>query len=128
MANAYSAPAQYNDYISPVDMQQVETTLAVKDAKYQANVVKIESQIEAMGNAPLLRDSDKQMLADNMKNITSQINQMSKMQLSRGTASLEATKAIKGAITPYIADQMALARGFQEDQKMLNEKRQKKPE
>lgn len=128
MANAFSIPAQYNEYIDPIDMRQVETTLAVKDAKYQANVVKIESQIEAMGNVPLLRDKDKQMLADNMKTITSQINQMSKMQLSRGTASLETGKAIKSAVTPYLADQMALARGFQEDQKMINEKRQKHPE
>lgn len=44
--SAYSQPAQYNDYIEPINIRQVERTLSTLDSKYKNNLKSLNDKSE----------------------------------------------------------------------------------
>ena len=125
MANAYSIARQYNDYISPVNLGFLNTTLQSLDGKYNANMAKVDALIESTINMPLAREADKKILYQNILNLENEINTFSKMQLTSTDTLRSINNSIQSAITPYIAEQLANSQkliGFDTKMSKLQEK------
>lgn len=128
MANAYSVARQYNEYISPVNLGLLNTTLQSLDGKYSANMAKVDALIETTVNMPLVREEDKKILYQNLLSLDSEINTFSKMQLTSPDTLRSIQSSIQSAITPYIAEQFKNSQKILNFQKEMVEKREKNPE
>src|SRR5690606_31636190 len=102
MANAYSTAVAYNEYISPVNLSLVNTVLASKEQKYNANMAKIDSVLESYGNMDFYRDEDKQMMYENINVMLDSMQGLDKMALSNSDTIRNINNSFKNAITPYL--------------------------
>lgn len=127
--NAYSQGRSYNNYISPVNFELIHTVLGSKEQKYNANLAKIDATIETYAKKDLARESDKQMLYENINNVIASMEGASKMSLSSADTMRYIDQAFTQAVTPYLGEQLvntAKMRKFYSDVATLKEKNPEK--
>lgn len=125
MANAYSEAHVNNNFIPTVNLGLINTVLASKEQKYNANVAKIDAVIETYAKTDLLRDKDKQMMYENINNVISNFDGVSKMSLTNTDTMRQIEQSFSTAVTPYLVEQMtntAKVRKFYGDLSKLKEK------
>lgn len=128
MANAYSVPQQFNQYIPPVDVGFVNTILATKQGQYDANLAKVDALVESYTNMPLVRQEDKQMLYQNLMAMENEVNTFSKMELTNSNTLRSIQSSLQTAVTPYIVEQFANSQKIINFQTEMAKKREKNPE
>ena len=64
MASAYSTPKQFDNYVQPVNLELVNFVLGSKEQKFNYNIAKVEQTLQDFGQLGLVRDQDKEYLAD----------------------------------------------------------------
>ena len=125
MANAYSERANFLGPVSSTNMQLDMMVLGAKQQAYDANIAKVDSIIEAYGNIPLLRDKDKQTLANNINKMLVEVNSYSKDALTDPNTIRNINQVMKGALTPELMKQSMYARNKTEFDALVNKKREK---
>lgn len=109
MANAYSQLVQYNAPHNPVNLALDAAVLGSLQKSYDANVAKVDAVIEAYGNIPLLRQKDKEQLANNINTMMTQVNTFSKMDLTNSDSVRQIQQSMKSALTPELMKQAEYA-------------------
>lgn len=125
MANAYSTAVAYNEYISPVNLSLVNTVLASKEQKYNANMAKIDSVLESYGNMDFYRDEDKQMMYENINVMLDSMQGLDKMALSNSDTIRNINNSFKNAVTPYLQQQLVNTAKIRSTFSHINELKQK---
>lgn len=125
MANAYSTAVAYNEYISPVNLSLVNTVLASKEQKYNANMAKIDSVLESYGNMDFYRDEDKQMMYENINVMLDSMQGLDKMALSNSDTIRNINNSFKNAVTPYLQQQLVNTAKIRSTFSNINELKQK---
>src|SRR5690606_4799151 len=125
MANAYSTAVAYNDYISTVNLSLVNTVLASKEQKYNDNMAKIDSVLEAYGNIDFYREDDKKMMYENINVLLDNMQGLDKMALSNSNTIRNIDNAFKSSITPYLQQQLVNTAKIRKTFNTLSEMREK---
>ncbi len=102
MANAYSIAVANNEYISPVNLQLVNTVLDSREQKYNANMAKIDAMIETYSGIGLAREEDKKLMYDNINVVLQSMEGLDKMALSNSDTIRNIDNAFSNALTPYL--------------------------
>lgn len=98
MASAYSQPQTYLPYIPTQDINLVNTVLATKEAKFDANVAEMDNLLAEYGNLEIYKDSDKEYLYDRLKTFTDTVNKYGKLDWSRTDVTRNIKNQIKGVL------------------------------
>lgn len=125
MANAYSIAVANNEYISPVNLQLVNTVLDSREQKYNANMAKIDAMIETYSGIGLAREEDKKLMYDNINVVLQSMEGLDKMALSNSDTIRNIDNAFSNALTPYLKEQLVNSAKIVGVQSMLAEKRKK---
>ena len=98
MANAFSILRNYGDYVSPGDLNLMHQAIQYKQGKYDANRLKIDSQIEQLANLDLVKPVDKQYFNERISTVIDMANQYGTMDLSENGITRGLQNHIKQAL------------------------------
>ena len=102
MASAHSILRNYGEYVQPYDLHLMQQGLAYKQQKFDANVEKVQSQIDQLVQIDLARDVDRQYLNDRMQILINKANEYGQMDLSNNSV----TKNMQGYISQALDDKV----------------------
>lgn len=128
MANAYSIPSNFGQWIDPVNTNLVNTVLGAKQQKYDYNVAKIDAQLEQYTKLPLARDKDKQYLKGRIDSVLKTVNGAGKLNMSDGNVARQIQQSIAGAIDDEVLTQMGNASAINRFEQNVAKKREEKPD
>lgn len=98
MASAYSQVQTYLPYIPTQDLNLVNTVLATKEAKFDANLAEMDNLLAEYGNIDIYKDSDKEYLYNRLKTFTDTVNKYGKIDWSNTDVSRNIKNQIKGVL------------------------------
>ena len=98
MASSYSILRDYGDYVSPGDLNLMHQAIQYKQGKYDANRLKIDSQIEQLANLDLVKPVDKQYFNERISTVIDMANQYGTMDLSENGITRGLQNHIKQAL------------------------------
>jgi hypothetical protein len=109
-----------NPYIPPVDLNLLNSVLAIKENSFKTNAAQIQQDIDTFSGLDVIRDVDKEYLSKKVNNVVSQINGLGGVDLSNAAVSSQlssmastigqdsniinastSTKLIRGLTTAY---------------------------
>lgn len=128
MANAFSIPQSFGQYIQPVNLNLVNASLASKQQRYDYNVAKVDSLLSEFSSIELIRDEDKQYLADRVNGVLNTVNQVQKKDMASNNLTREITQYIGTAIDDRVLEQAANTTKIKTFEQSVAERREKKPE
>ena len=129
MASAYSTPQQFDNYVAPVNLELVNFVLGSKEQKFNYNIAKVEQTLAEFGNLGLVRDQDKQYLADRINQAVGQMGDVTKMDWSDSNIERQITSGIRGSIDEKVINDIQMSKrytGFMEQMKTMQEKQSDK--
>lgn len=100
MANFLSEKQQYNKIIDPVNINLVNTVLSAKQGKFDQGAAAIDSALGELGriDGMLLREKDREYLANNVKSLLDVVNNSGKLDLSKSGVTRNIQSQIKSAL------------------------------
>jgi hypothetical protein len=109
MANFLSEKQQYNKIIDPVNINLVNTVLSAKQGKFDQGVAAIDSALGELGriDGMLLRDKDREYLANNVKSLLDVVNNSGKLDLSKSGVTRNIQSQIKSALDSTVINAVA---------------------
>ena len=125
MANYQSVPAQYANYVDPIDNDRLEKTLKLKDAKYKQNMMQVAGAIQSVASIDLLRDQDKMHLYNNLKNVLQTVDDSDNIDFSNGLVGSELQMYISSAIDKDVLKNAGIAQKYKGFQTQMQEKQAK---
>jgi hypothetical protein len=130
MANFLSEKQQYNKIIDPVNINLVNTVLSAKQGKFDQGVAAIDSALGELGriDGMLLRDKDREYLANNVKSLLDVVNNSGKLDLSKSGVTRNIQSQIKSALDSTVINAVAQSSKIRTFQSEIADKQKNKPE
>lgn len=130
MANFLSEKQQYNKIIDPVNINLVNTVLSAKQGKFDQGVATIDSALSELGriDGMLLRDKDREYLANNVKSLLDVVNNSGKLDLSKSGVTRNIQSQIKSALDSTVINAVSQSGKIRSFETEIAEKRKSKPE
>lgn len=126
MANFLSQRAEYNKVQSPVDINLINTVLSAKQGKFDEGVAAIDSSLAELGriDGMLLRQSDREYLANNVKSLLDTVNTSGKLDLSNSGVTRNIQNQIKSALDSKVINAVSETNTYKTFNATVAEKRQ----
>lgn len=130
MANFLSEKQQYNKIIDPVNINLVNTVLSAKQGKFDQGVAAIDAALGELGHIDgmLLRDKDREYLANNVKSLLDVVNNSGKLDLSKSGVTRNIQSQIKSALDSTVINAVSQSSKIRNFETEIAEKRKSKPE
>lgn len=128
MASAHSQVETYLPYTPTTDINLVNTVLATKEAKYDANVAQIDALLEQFGSVDLVRQSDKEYLGERLNTLVNNVNKYGKLDLSNNNVSRNIKNYIKDALDDRVLNAIEDTQKLRSYQQQWQEIKKKNPE
>ena len=130
MANFLSEKQQYNKIIDPININLVNTVLSAKQGKFDQGVAAIDSALGELGriDGMLLRDKDREYLANNVKSLLDVVNNSGKLDLSKSGVTRNIQSQIKSALDSTVINAVSQSSKIRNFQSEIAEKQKSKPD
>lgn len=128
MANAFSVPQSMGQYVEPINLNLVNAALSSKQQRYDYNVAKIDSLLSEFSSIELIRDQDKQYLADRVNGVLNTVNRVQKKNLASNSLTRDITNYIGTAIDDKVLEQASNTVRLKAFEQSIAERREKKPD
>lgn len=128
MANAYSVPQSMGQYVDPINLNLVNAALGAKQQRYDYNVAKVDSLLSEFSSIELVRDQDKQYLADRVNGVLNTVNKVQKKNMASNNLTREITQYIGTAIDDYVVEQAGNSVRLRAFEQSIAERKEKKPD
>ena len=97
--SAYSQPAQYNDYIEPINIRQVEKTLSTLDSRYKNNLRSLTEKADNIDKlVDLLYEIQGEKFSDNQNEYLSSyysiLKKITKKDIANNTTTMQILKTM----------------------------------
>lgn len=128
MANGYSSLATYITPTTSINRQLINTVLASKQQKFDANLETVNNTIQSFGNIDLIRDEDRQYLMNNLSKAIEIIDNTNNIDFSKSGVGSELTTYLSKAIDNNVLEQVANTKKIRKYQSTVQELKNKKPD
>ena len=123
MASYKSRPADYGQYIQPVNLDLVKFVLDSKQQKYDYNLAKLEHKIDnELGSIDLARTEDKQYFLDRANNIMNSLGDTSSIDFSKSDATRQVDNRLSSIVDDRVLGNVISTGNYRSFQKTLQEK------
>lgn len=100
MSSAYSQVQTYAPYIPTTDIDLINTALATKQARYDANVAEVDKVLSQFESIDLIRPQDKQYVSDKLQTYLDHVNKYQKLKIGNNNV----TRSIKSQLSNILKD------------------------
>lgn len=130
MANFLSQRSEYNKPVDTIDHATERAVLAAKEGKYQQGLAAIDSSLADLGriDGMLIKDTDRQYLADKVKSLIDTVNNSGKLDLSNSGVTRNIQNQIKSALDSRVISDVSQSNTYKTFNASVAEKRQSKPD
>jgi len=112
MASAYSTPKQFDNYVKPVNLELVNFVLGSKEQKFNYNIAKVEQTLQDFGQLGLVRDKDKEYLADRVNTMLTQMGDITNADWSDSNIERQISSGIRGSIDEKVRGDIQKSRSY----------------
>jgi len=112
MASAYSTPKQFDNYVKPVNLELVNFVLGSKEQKFNYNIAKVEQTLQDFGQLGLVRDQDKEYLADRVNGMLTQMGDITNADWSDSNIERQISSGIRGSIDEKVRNDIKMSNTF----------------
>lgn len=130
MANFLSQRQEFNKVQDPVNINLINTVLSAKQGKFDEGIAAIDSSLAELGriDGMLLRQSDREYLANNVKSLLDTVNTSGKLDLSNSGVTRNIQNQIKSALDSKVINAVSQGNKITSFQATIAEKQKSKPE
>ena len=128
MASAYSTPKQFDNYVQPVNLELVNFVLGSKEQKFNYNIAKVEQTLQDFGQLGLVRDQDKEYLADRVNTMLTQMGDIENADWSDSNIERQISSGIRGSIDDRVRNDIQKSRSYTSYMKNVQAIKEKEPE
>jgi hypothetical protein len=125
MASAYSKPKQFDNYVEPVNLELVNFVLGSKEQKFNYNIAKVEQTLQDFGQLGLIRDQDKEYLADRVNTMLTQMGDIENADWSDSNIERQISTGIRGSIDGKVRNDIQMSRNYKNYMKQVQAAKEK---